>query len=44
MSEDLMIEVANLTKRYSGHAAVSDISFTVGRGEIVGLLGENGAG
>ena len=39
-----MIEVANLTKRYSGHAAVSDISFTVGRGEIVGLLGENGAG
>src|ERR1017187_8820741 len=44
MSEDLMIEVANLTKRYAGHAAVSDISFTVGRGEIVGLLGENGAG
>jgi ABC-2 type transport system ATP-binding protein len=44
MSEDLMIEVANLTKRYAGHAAVSDISFTVRRGEIVGLLGENGAG
>ena len=39
-----MIEVANLTKRYAGHAAVSDISFTVRRGEIVGLLGENGAG
>ena len=39
-----MIEVANLTKRYAGHAAVSDISFAVGRGEIVGLLGENGAG
>src|SRR5205823_12435049 len=44
MSEGLMIEVANLTKRYSGHTAVSDISFTVARGEIVGLLGENGAG
>jgi ABC-2 type transport system ATP-binding protein len=44
MSEDLMIEVANLTKRYAGHTAVSDISFTVKRGEIVGLLGENGAG
>ena len=39
-----MIEVSNLTKRYAGHTAVSDISFTVGRGEIVGLLGINGAG
>src|SRR5664279_5043863 len=44
MSEDLMIEVANLTKRYAGNTAVSDISFTVKRGEIVGLLGPNGAG
>jgi ABC-2 type transport system ATP-binding protein len=44
MSENLMIEVANLTKRYAGHTAVSDISFSVGRGEIVGLLGPNGAG
>ena len=44
MSDGLMIEVSNLTKRYAGHAAVSDISFTVGRGEIVGLLGKNGAG
>jgi ABC-2 type transport system ATP-binding protein len=39
-----MIEVANLTKRYAGRTAVANISFTVGRGEIVGLLGENGAG
>src|SRR5476649_521200 len=39
-----MIEVSNLTKRYAGRTAVSDISFTVGRGEIVGLLGSNGAG
>src|SRR5947199_3425691 len=44
MNEGPMIVVANLTKRYSGHTAVSDISFTVARGEIVGLLGENGAG
>ncbi|MCX6890777.1 MAG: ATP-binding cassette domain-containing protein [Verrucomicrobia bacterium] len=44
MSADLMIEVANLTKRYAGRTAVSDVSFTVGRGEIVGLLGPNGAG
>lgn len=39
-----MIEVASLTKRYAGHTAVSNISFTVRRGEIVGLLGPNGAG
>ena len=39
-----MIEVFDLTKRYAGHAAVSKISFAVGRGEIVGLLGPNGAG
>ncbi len=39
-----MIEVANLTKRFTGHTAVSSISFTVGRGEVVGLLGPNGAG
>src|SRR3974390_124336 len=44
MSDDLMIEVANLTKRYAGRTAVSNISFTVERGEIVGLLGPNGAG
>ncbi len=39
-----MIEVANLTKRYAGHTAVSNISFSVRRGEVVGLLGPNGAG
>jgi ABC-2 type transport system ATP-binding protein len=44
MSENLMIQVANLTKRFAGQTAVSDISFTVARGEIVGLLGPNGAG
>jgi ABC-2 type transport system ATP-binding protein len=44
MSDGLMIEVGNLTKRYAGHTAVSNISFTVQRGEIVGLLGPNGAG
>src|SRR6202142_2988845 len=39
-----MIEVSNLTKRYAGRTAVSDISFAVAPGEIVGLLGSNGAG
>lgn len=44
MNDELMIEVAGLTKRYAGRTAVSNISFTVRRGEIVGLLGPNGAG
>src|SRR6185295_6940983 len=44
MDNGLMIEVEELTKRYAGHTAVSNISFSVARGEIVGLLGPNGAG
>ena len=39
-----MIEVQNLTKRYAAQAAVSDVSFSVRQGEIVGFLGPNGAG
>jgi len=39
-----MIEVSHLTKRYARHEAVRDISFSVGRGEVVGFLGPNGAG
>jgi ABC-2 type transport system ATP-binding protein len=38
------IEVSHLVKSYGGVTAVSDISFTVARGEIVGFLGPNGAG
>src|SRR5688572_1933854 len=41
---DLMIDVSNLTKRYAGATAVREVSFSVGRGQIVGLLGKNGAG
>ena len=39
-----MVEVQHVTKRYGSLTAVDDISFTVGRGEILGFLGPNGAG
>ncbi len=39
-----MIEVQNLTKRYGPTLAVSDVSFEVQKGEILGFLGPNGAG
>ena len=39
-----MIEVKHLTKNYGRHTAVSDLSFTVEKGQIYGFLGPNGAG
>ncbi|WP_437959620.1 ABC transporter ATP-binding protein [Sorangium sp. So ce119] len=39
-----MIEVEHLSKSYGPHQAVSDLSFRVNQGEIVGFLGPNGAG
>lgn len=39
-----MIEVKNLCKHYGDKRAVNDISFSVGKGEILGFLGPNGAG
>ncbi len=39
-----MIEIRNLTKRFSGHTAVDGLSFTVQQGEVLGFLGPNGAG
>ena len=39
-----MITFSGITKRYGAVAAVSELSFTVDRGETLGLLGQNGAG
>jgi ABC-2 type transport system ATP-binding protein len=39
-----MITVNSLTKRYARTTAVDQISFEVGKGQIVGFLGPNGAG
>ena len=39
-----MIEVNHLYKRYGNHTAVSDLSFTIEKGQIYGFLGPNGAG
>ena len=39
-----MIQVEQLTKRYGGVTAIENVSFEVGRGEVVGFLGPNGAG
>ncbi|ROU02190.1 ABC transporter ATP-binding protein [Marinobacter sp. R17] len=39
-----MIQVENLTRRYGDLTAVRDVSFRIGHGEVVGLLGHNGAG
>ena len=39
-----MIRVQNLTKYYGERLAVDNISFNIGKGEIVGLLGPNASG
>ena len=39
-----MIQAQGLTRRYGEFAAVDDVTFQIERGEVVGLLGHNGAG
>lgn len=39
-----MIEILNISKKFDIFEALKNVSFNVNNGEIVGLLGENGAG
>lgn len=40
----MVIEATHLTKRYGPRTAVSDLSFSIQKGDVVGFLGPNGAG
>ncbi len=39
-----MLKIINLTKKYNDFLALDNVNFEVKKGEIVGLIGENGAG
>lgn len=39
-----LLEIKNLSKNFHGLKAVSDVSFTVEKGSITGMIGSNGAG
>ncbi|MCP1488452.1 ABC-2 type transport system ATP-binding protein [Pseudomonas fluorescens] len=39
-----MIDISKLTKHFSGNVAVNNVSFRVTSGEVLGVLGTNGAG
>ena len=39
-----MLEMSGISKRFPGVTALDSVQFSVGRGEIVALVGENGAG
>ena len=44
MSDDLLLKVDRVGKRFPGVMALDDVSLNVQRGEVHALLGENGAG
>ena len=44
VGSDALLQVQNLSRSFGGLRAVSEVSFTVARGEILGIIGPNGAG
>ncbi len=44
MGEEYLLEMRHITKRFPGVAALKDVTFSIRKGTIHGLVGENGAG
>lgn len=44
MSDEVLVEVEDLSRAYGGMLAVRHISFSIRRGQVLGFLGPNGAG
>ncbi|MBU0644830.1 MAG: ATP-binding cassette domain-containing protein, partial [Alphaproteobacteria bacterium] len=44
MTDQAILSAKGLTKRFGALTVVEDVSFDVGRGEVLGILGPNGAG
>jgi ABC-type sugar transport system ATPase subunit len=44
MAMEPILKALNLTKRFGGLVAVNDVSLDIFPGEVVGLVGDNGAG
>lgn len=39
-----LLRLEGVTKKYGPNTVLEDVSFSIGKGEVVGLLGDNGAG
>ena len=44
VSDEIILSIDSITKTFEGLVAVNDISFKVQKGEIIGIIGQNGAG
>ncbi len=43
-TDDVVLKVAGVSKRFGGLQALSDVGITIRRGQVYGLIGPNGAG
>ena len=42
--QEIILEMKKISKAFPGVQALSDVSLTLGKGEVLALIGENGAG
>lgn len=42
--KDVVLEVQGISKYFGAVTALEDVSFSLGRGEVIGIVGDNGAG